>query len=124
MVGWDASSVPYAMCVFADEIGNVAQQANLVEEAPRTLLKQAEKIAIYVKYVAALFVYFLEIHPYANGNGHMARFILSCFLARYKLFLSRFKVHPRPQDPPYSVAIANYRRGRTQDLERFILSCL
>ena len=31
----------------------------------------AQKLYRVVEIATALFVYFLEIHPYANGNGHM-----------------------------------------------------
>jgi len=71
-----------------------------------------------------VFVYFLEIHPYANGNGHLARFFLIGYLARYGVFLARWPMHPRPSDPPYSDLIRRYRRGDRNSLERFVMSCI
>jgi fido (protein-threonine AMPylation protein) len=36
-----------------------------------------------VQTACILFELFLRIHPYANGNGHMARAIIIALLARY-----------------------------------------
>ncbi|MGO7815608.1 Fic family protein, partial [Rhizobium ruizarguesonis] len=65
-----------------------------------------------IELAAALFVYFLEVHPYANGNGHMGRFLLQSLLGRYGLYFnSNFNMHPRPKDPAYTSAISQYRNG-------------
>jgi hypothetical protein len=76
-----------------------------------------------VKVAARVFELFLRIHPYANGNGHMGRLIVCALFGRYGFWMSRWTVEPRPKDPPYSSAIAQYRRGNVADLEKFMLEC-
>ncbi|MFC5351466.1 MULTISPECIES: Fic family protein [Azospirillum] len=100
------------------------QSVDVAWAANNQVFSKAEKLYRSVRTVAALFVYFLEVHPYANGNGHMARFILIALLRRYGLFLSRWPIHPRPADPPYSKCIALYRDGHPIHLEKFILNCI
>ena len=73
-----------------------------------------------VEVAAALLVYFMEIHPYADGNGHMGRFLLLGILARYNLFPAKFPLHPRPA-PPYVDLIPVYRQGNKMPLILYIL---
>ncbi len=68
-----------------------------------------------------LFVRFLTIHPYANGNGHIARFLLTGLLKRQGYRLKAFPIEPRPADPPYSDLIKLYRDGKVEPFERYIL---
>jgi Fic/DOC family len=76
-----------------------------------------------VRVAARVFAEFLTIHPYANGNGHAGRLIVCTLLGRYGFWMKRWSVEPRPPDPPYSRAIADYRRGYVADLEKLILEC-
>ena len=73
-----------------------------------------------VEVAAALLVYFMEIHPYADGNGHMGRFLLLAIFARYQLYRARFPLHPRPA-PPYINLIPIYRQGNKVPLIKYIL---
>lgn len=70
------------------------------------------------------FELFLRIHPYLNGNGHAARFLLWAILSRYGYWPGRFPIEPRPQDPPYSDLIIQYRNGKREPLEQFVLHSL
>jgi fido (protein-threonine AMPylation protein) len=55
---------------------------------------------------------FLRIHPYANGNGHMARAIVIALLARYNYRVRNWTVDPRPDYPvPYVRMILAQRSG-------------
>jgi hypothetical protein len=54
----------------------------------------------------------------------MVSLALVAILARHQVFLRRWQIHPRPQDPPYSDAIAQYRLGNRAYLERFVLNCI
>lgn len=76
-----------------------------------------------VRVAALVFAQFLTIHPYANGNGHAGRIIVCALLGRYGFWMKHWTVEPRPLDPPYSEAIAEYRRGYVSKLEKFILEC-
>ncbi len=59
------------------------------------------KFAYAIRLASNFFELFLRIHPYMNGNGHMARFIVWATLGRYGYWPERWPVEPRPPDPPY-----------------------
>lgn len=123
-VGHAAETVPIEMQEFASSIDEMFRQLNLMWPANEKLFPKEWKIYRAVELAAAAFVYFLEIHPYANGNGHMARMLLIAILARFELHLARWPIEPRPPDPPYSDLIKEYRNGTRSGLEQFILSCV
>lgn len=70
------------------------------------------------------FAQFLLIHPYVNGNGHIARIGLHAILARYGYFPHRFSIDPRPFGQKYSNAVRDYQQGDRAPLEAMVLSCL
>jgi hypothetical protein len=56
---------------------------------------------LHVVQVACRFFYLIgshRLHPYANGNGHAARFCLWAILARYGYFPVRWSLEPRPAE--------------------------
>ena len=67
--------------------------------------------ALSGRFFCRAFELFLRIHPYANGNGHIGRFLIWCILGRYGHWPRRWSVDPRPPDPPYSDFIFRYRNG-------------
>jgi hypothetical protein len=56
-----------------------------------------------------------------NGNGHAARFVLWTILGRYGYWPERWRVDPRPPDPPYTQLIFDYRSGNHEPLETYVL---
>jgi hypothetical protein len=123
-VGHPPEIVMRNMSVLAADISHALQECDVAWLVPHAVVSRPEKLVKVVSVATAIFVYFLEIHPYANGNGHAARFILIATLARHGLYLRRWHMHPRPQEPTYSDAIKLYRDGDRGPLERFVLSCL
>jgi hypothetical protein len=123
-VGHPPDRVQTDMQTFATDFDQVVSDGDFVWAVNNAVVSPAEKLYRIVQLGVALFVYFLQIHPYANGNGHLARFFLIAFLARYDVYLARWPLHPRPQDPPYSELIKRYRRGDRVSLEHFVLSCI
>ncbi len=95
-------------------------QAN---ELPHVRLAKAEKLLYVVTFACQVFELILRIHPYANGNGHAARFVLVAILGRYGYWLRQW-LDPRPPDPPYTQLITDYRSGNREPLERFILQAI
>lgn len=93
-------------------------------QVPNAQLSQRDKLINIIVFASRVFEMFLRIHPYANGNGHMARYILTCMLARYGHFLKSFPLEPRPPDPGYTNAIIAYRNGNRQELETLVLNSL
>src|SRR5437879_5952982 len=77
---------------------------------------------LLVAFVCAVFSDFLKIHPYANGNGHAARFIAWALLGRYRLWPTTWPIHPRMPDPGYTQMLRDYRTGNKSALEQCLLS--
>lgn len=124
-VGHVPATVPMEMTDFGRLLDRAVDQLDLVFQAPTALFSQRLKVFRAVEIAAALFVHFLEIHPYANGNGHMARMLLICLLGRHGMYPNaNWKVHPRPSDPRYSDAIKAYRKGNPKPLLTLLLDCL
>jgi Fic/DOC family len=87
-------------------------------------LSREERLRYLIGFACRVFELFLRIHPFANGNGHVARFIVWCILGRYGHWPRRWPVEPRPPDPPYSDCIVRYRNGDRAPLEHFIAATL
>jgi fido (protein-threonine AMPylation protein) len=124
LVGHPPDRIATDMANLANDLTDAVAHGDITWAANRLVITPPEKLYRIVQLAVALFVHFLQIHPFLNGNGHMARFFLMTFLSRYGVFLSKFPLHPRPQDPPYSECIARYRRGDRRPLEHFVLSCI
>jgi hypothetical protein len=119
-VGHAAVTVPMEIADFAGRISEVVSQLDLLWSLSSAIIGKAVKLQRTVQLAAALLVDFLEIHPYADGNGHMGRFLLLGIFARYGLYPARFPLHPRP-DRPYADLIPLYRNGDKRQLELYIM---
>jgi fido (protein-threonine AMPylation protein) len=89
-------------------------------KSPKVQLSAGQRVTYALAFACRVFVEFLTIHPYANGNGHLARFCLVAILARYGLILTGWSIDPSPP-PPYAELIARHRRGEPHLLERAVL---
>jgi hypothetical protein len=64
------------MAALAADIKSAVRECDFAPGAPNSILPQAHKLAALVAFSTAIFVYFLQINPYANGNGHrLARYL-------------------------------------------------
>lgn len=124
MVGCQSFIVPLCMSRVADQLQRAAAALDLEMHRYNNPRTSREFIVKTIQVVAYFFVVFLTIHPYANGNGHMARLVSVLLLDRYGIRAPSFTIHPRPQDPPYSDAIYRYRRNDTKPLETLFLRSL
>jgi len=120
-VGYPPSEVHAAMAEFVVRVGKSVRVLDLAQGVREPA---ANKLYTIVVVACRLFEEFLRIHPYANGNGHMARWLVCALLARYGHATKRWTVEPRPPDPPYSVLIANARDGDLQSLEQYVMELL
>lgn len=120
-VGSPPGSVPGLMSKFSSALDAAVAQLDA------TMLKgipEAQKTRYVVRIASAAFQEFLTVHPYADGNGHAGRFLVWALLGRYGLWPERWKVEPRPPDPPYSSLISDHRSGKPLPLELYILTCI
>lgn len=94
-----------------------------VAELDRSPLRGPEKLVATVTAVCKVHVDFLTTHPYADGNGHMARFILTALMGRFGYWPRRFIIDPRP-NPPYAERVKAHRYGNPEPLEEWLLDAL
>lgn len=120
-VGYPPALVARSMADLARTIRVELAAIGLANARPIASMPKAERLKNAVALACRIFVQFLTIHPYANGNGHIARFIMIGLMARQGYKLKSFKIHPRPLDPPYSDLIKLYRDGNVEPFERYIL---
>jgi len=124
LVGHPPDRISDDMLMFSRDFESLVSESDFLWAVNQQVVSPAEKLYRVVQLAAALFVYLLQIHPFKNGNGHMARFFLIAYLSRYGIFLSKWPLHGRPPDPPYSELIGKYRRGDRKSFEMFVLGCI
>jgi len=117
-VGFDPAVVEVAMEGISGRIGRAVENLDKIF-SPDGQMPQKDKILRLVAVAACFFELFLKIHPYANGNGHSARYLVWVILGRYDLWLKDWPIDPRPKDPPYTSLIWEYRNGNKSPLEKF-----
>lgn len=110
----------------AAKMADFAKKVNLSLTKIKCLplnISRKEKLKFGVKISGILFVEFLTIHPYANGNGHIARFFVWAILGYFEFWPENgiWTIEPRPSNIHYSEYVKTHRDGKTQPLERLIL---
>lgn len=123
-VGVPANAVEKSMHLFAQAIFKTVEQLDLIFLQPGSAIDSSHRAIAVVRVACAMFVDFLTIHPFANGNGHVARSLLWIVLAKYGYEPSNWTIDPRPTFPQYSDLIIKHRSGERHLLENFVLSCL
>jgi fido (protein-threonine AMPylation protein) len=122
-VGMPSTMVPNGMRLFTQSVNYAISQLKIAHDSPGYILSPSRKILLVVVVSCACFDEFLRIHPYADGNGHAARFLIWCLLGQFGYWPERWTIDPRPQDP-YVQAITEYRNGKPELLYRRILQCI
>ena len=120
-VGVDPEHVQLRMTELSQSVsqGIVSVDAVMASAAtPDAKLLRVVELACYI------FDFFLQIHPYANGNGHAARFVVWCVLGHYGFWPVRWTVEPRPPDPPYTALLLQHRAGDRRPLVEHVLNCI
>lgn len=123
-VGYPSHLVQQNMEEVARTVRAGVSALDLAKDVSSAQLPQEEKILYVVVFACRVFEFFLRIHPYINGNGHVARFIIWAILGRYGYWPTRWPIDPRPPDPPYTELVRQYRDGNREPLEAYILSSL
>jgi len=117
-VGVDASVVFNDIKNLKEAVDSGMAAIGAAYKLPNAQLPQWQKILYLVTFSTRILVEFLRIHPYANGNGHMARFIIFLLLAQYGIWPKEW---PFDESPPYHQLISDYRNGSPKPLEEFIM---
>ncbi len=121
-VGYDPPIVSIAMA----DLKTVVLQAGfgalkISYEIPNTILSEEDKLYYLVIFACKVLELFLRIHPYANGNGHMGRWLVWLILAQFGYWPKKW---PLDNSPPYGALISKYRDGDHEPLERFVLQAI
>jgi len=123
-VGYSPDIVRIALSELAPVVRSGLAALDSAARLPESQLSSEDKLLYVVTFACRVFEVFLRIHPYANGNGHIGRFIIWYVLGRYRYWPVKWPIEPRPPDPPYSDLIAKYRDGDREPLESFVLNCI
>lgn len=123
-VGCPSDVVLTQLREFIDNTLGALTAIDAAQTLPDAQLPAEQKLLFLVNFACLMFVEFLRIHPYANGNGHVARFLVWCVLGRHGYWPKKWPLNNRPPDPPYSRLIAEYRDGRPDLFEAFVLKCI
>ncbi len=119
LVGTPAERVLEEVAKFGSAIANAIaalQKTNFASDSDRV-------IAV-VKVACEAFVRFLTIHPFFDGNGHVARALLFVVLRHFGFKPLNWTVEPRPPFPTYEAMIYQHRRGDRAPFEQFLLGCI
>jgi len=123
-VGCPSGDVAGQMSTLGNEIRTGVAALDAGVAASDGQVPREDKLLYAVSLAARLFQWFLTIHPYANGNGHIGRYIVLAVLVRCGFWPKHWTVDPRPGRPGYAAAIMAHRNGQPEALEEFILNCL
>jgi fido (protein-threonine AMPylation protein) len=91
---------------------------------PNSQVSETDKLLYLVRFACLVLCEFMRVHPYANGNGHIGRFLVWSLLTSYGFWPKKWPLHDRPPDPPYSHRLKLYRDGTKEPLETFVLHCI
>lgn len=94
---------------------------DLAFQQPDSQIAPTQKLKYLIMFAARIFTQFLTIHPYANGNGHTARFIVWAMLGRYGFWPERWPIDPGPKSREYDDAIKAHRSQDFDQLHVYLL---
>ena len=108
-VGAPPGQVTNLMARLSEEISASLKGLDEGNNLPEAQVSAAQKIGYILTFACHCFEWFLRIHPYANGNGHAARFLLLAILARFGHWPRKYwRLEPKPPEP-YTSMIVSYR---------------
>jgi hypothetical protein len=118
-VGVESRLVANAMAAFGEAIHRgCAAYEDLRTRADSLGLEQAVLLLKLVETLAMALEWFLRIHPYANGNGHVGRLLVWVLLTRYGYPPSSW---PLEESVEYSTALSEYRNANKRPLVVLLL---
>jgi len=108
-----------------DVARDMRQWGEHLEEAVKVLdalrLPPPRHLVEVASVTASLYAGLLRVHPYANGNTHVARLMVTAMLRRYGFYLTGFDVHPRPPENLINDALREYFGLRKARLVQYFI---
>lgn len=120
-VGLPPGAVAAAMLRCGAQLSEACRMLDEVHALPDHRCGPEYKLVATVRVVCAFLEDFLRVHPYANGNGHAARFAAWAILWRYGYWPRRWPLDERPD---YCELLTQYRDGYRDPLQQFVLRCV
>ena len=111
------------MASFAKDIEAALCDLRIVVAAAESVVPREMKLFRIVEVATSVFVKFLEIHPFANGNGHASRFVILSLLGTFGFWHFKLPMHPRPKQP-FDHLISRYRAGDRTPLVHYMMQNL
>lgn len=107
----------------AAKIGILAERVRAEADGiPRQVFSSpGMQLFVTVGVACELMVRFMTIHPYADGNGHIGRYVIWAFLHHFNVHAKRWPLNERP-GPNYFDHIRSYRAGQRKPLIEFVLN--
>jgi hypothetical protein len=118
----DAAHVPKAMADFSAKTVTACRRLDAGELRPG-LRPGTDFLFDLVLTACGVYSEFLYIHPFAYGNGHVARVLLTAALGRYGYWLRRFPIEPSPPRR-YHECVRLHQDGKVEPLFGLVLGCL
>jgi fido (protein-threonine AMPylation protein) len=122
-VGMDPEQVAEAMDQLGARIGGLLSALD-IQHGAGAAVSRVQRLRMAVAVAAEVFEKLLLVHPYANGNGHAARFVVWAILVRYGYFPFAWTIHPRPGHPDYTALIVAHRNGNRIPLQTALISSI
>jgi len=119
LVGTSPEKVSVEVAKFGSVISKAADDLQKI-----TFASDSDRIIAVVKIACQAFVGFLTVHPFFDGNGHVARALLFVILRPFGYAPLNWTIDPRPPFPTYNDMIYKHRRGEKAPLEQFVLGCI
>lgn len=91
---------------------------------PDAVVPMEDKLIRVVAAAASLFQKLLKIHPYLNGNGHIARMCMVVLFRRYDVWVPVSFVEPSPEGADRQAmvsALEAHRAGNFEPLETWLM---
>lgn len=118
-----AAIVAAAIAFLSSRINVIYHCLDAGSSTPSSINSRETKLLYLVCFVAEIHSEFLRIHPYANGNGHVGRFIVWCVLGAYGYWPKSWPFDDRPGDP-YLACLTQYRSGNQEPLIQLMLKLI
>lgn len=122
--GQPGTFAPYVaqdMAIFSNMMATALQDVS--HHLAMSHLPEDEQVLYATTFATWALVTFLRIHPYANGNGHISRFIVWAFMGSFDIWPKSWPFESRPGHP-YDANIARYVANDRDPLIQMILAAV